>query len=91
MSEMSDTSSCCEVCGLPCVGSARFCDVHRREHARRIGEQIAAVRDRHARRLAAHEAAAAEGVTGWEGYFRGERIFAAREATRPHDQGGADS
>ena len=69
----------CEVCAAGCVGSNRFCDTHRREHAQQVREQINAVRARHARRLAAHESAAEEGLTGWDRYFRGERIFAQRE------------
>ncbi len=84
-----DGGTGCEVCGSPRLGGGgRFCDTHRREHAQRIGEQIAAVRARHARRLAVHEAVWRQGMTDWAGFFHAERLFARQEAARP---GGQDS
>lgn len=80
----------CEVCASPSLGGGRFCDAHRREHAQRIGEQLAAVRARHARRMAVHQAVWRQGLTGWEGYFHAERLFAQQEAARAgeHDTPG---
>ena len=79
----------CEVCPSPSRGGGRFCDTHRREHAQRIGEQIAAVRDRHTRRLAVHDAVQRQGWSGWEGYFHAERLFTERESEITGRDGGA--